>query len=101
MSGQPHWAAKVDANQEDVVSRLRETGHEVQITSRIGGGFPDIIVSRNGETALMEIKDGKGELRPGQKAFLQRWKGAVFVVRGGDEAVAVMSEYIKKKGGRK
>ena len=51
-------AKKVDANQGEIVSLLRQLGAKVCITSAVGGGFPDLVVQHRGRTMLVEIKDG-------------------------------------------
>jgi Holliday junction resolvase len=54
-------AAKIDANQEQIVSALRAAGATVQSLAAIGNGCPDLLVGFNRKTLLMEIKDGKLE----------------------------------------
>lgn len=53
-------AAKVDRNQGTIVAALRRVGCRVAITSRLGAGFPDLVVeSADGRRiALAELKDG-------------------------------------------
>lgn len=51
-------AAKVDANQKDIVAALRKAGAKVYVSSSFGRGFPDLIVGYQGQWVLLEIKDG-------------------------------------------
>lgn len=51
-------AAKVDQNQAEIVAALRQIGCSVQLLHAVGAGCPDLMVGRNGETFLLEIKDG-------------------------------------------
>ena len=50
------YARKVDANHSLIVKTLREMGCSVFDTSRVAGGFPDLVCGKNGKTALVEIK---------------------------------------------
>lgn len=51
-------AAKVDANQAEIVKALRKAGAKVQPIHTVGKGCPDIIVAHNGRWYAAEIKDG-------------------------------------------
>lgn len=50
-------AAKVDANQSEIVAALRKRGAAVLIVSQLKNAF-DILVGFNGRLFIMEIKDG-------------------------------------------
>lgn len=65
-------AARVDANQQQVVSALRAAGAYVYII-----GLPvDILVGYEGKTYLVEIKDGpKKTLTRLQQDFFANWCG--------------------------
>lgn len=94
---------RTDTNQIDIVKSLRASGCSVRILSDVGGGFPDILVGRNGVNVLMEIKDGslplsKQKLTPDEVEFHDRWKGQAAIVRDIDEAIAVVNEIVR--GGR-
>lgn len=52
-------AARVDANQREIVEALRKAGAFVQVTSSVGKGFPDLVVGFRGKWLLLECKDGK------------------------------------------
>lgn len=54
--------ARVDANHAQVVQALRSCGWTVIDTSRLGGGFPDLVAARAGRIELIEVKDGKKPL---------------------------------------
>lgn len=88
-------AARVDANQSEIVRDLRKLGCSVLDLSAVGKGCPDILVSRQGRSVLMEIKDGNKppsarKLRPQQITFHNAWQGEVVVVNDVDEALGVM-----------
>ena len=65
-------AARVDANQEAIVSALRAAGAYVWIV-----GLPvDLLVGFRNHTYLVEIKtDAKKRLTPLQADFFENWKG--------------------------
>jgi hypothetical protein len=83
-------AAKVDANQEQIVAALRTAGASVQSLAPIGRGCPDILVARAGSMWLMEVKDGKGQTNDLQKRWHIAWCADVHVVRTPDEALRVI-----------
>ena len=65
-------AARVDANQEQIVSALRAAGAYVWII-----GLPvDLAVGHAGKTALVEVKrDVKAKFTPLQEDFFKNWTG--------------------------
>ena len=86
-------AARVDANQPEIVKALRGVGATVQHLHKVGQGCPDISVGRRGTNYFLEIKDGNKppsarELTPAQKDWHAGWKGQVAVVCNADEALA-------------
>ena len=74
-------AAKVDANQTEVVEAFRKLGCSVQSLAVLGNGVPDIMVSLGGITWLVEVKAGKGKENPLQTAWASSWLGCRAVVR--------------------
>ena len=88
-------AAKVDANQEAVVSALRAAGATVQSLAAVGKGVPDLLVGYKGQTLLMEVKDGrnplsKQKLTEDQLTWHGNWKGGALAVVDGPEAALRM-----------
>jgi len=78
-------ARKIDSNQPAIVEYLRLCGCSVAITSRLGDGFPDLVVAKWGSTVLVEVKDGslspsRRRLTPEEEKFKDGWSGAYFVV---------------------
>lgn len=78
-------AKKIDANQNEIVEKLRELGATVQILSQVGQGCPDILVGVNGYNFLVEIKDGNKvksarKLTNDQIRWHQKWRGNVFII---------------------
>ena len=83
-------AARVDANQAEIVEALRQVGASVQLLHRVGGGCPDILVGYRGQNWLMEIKLPTGRVRQGQREWHQQWRGHVAVVYSVGDALRVI-----------
>lgn len=71
-------AAKVDANQEQVVSALRVAGVQVLSLAALGKGVPDLLCAFHGRLVLLEVKDGRKppsarKLTPDQELFHKQW----------------------------
>lgn len=84
------WAAKTDANQDQVVSALRAAGAIVQSLAAIGKGVSDLLVNFRGSLFLLEIKDGskvpsKQKLTKAQLEWHQFWP--VKVVNSPEQAL--------------
>ena len=88
-------AAKVDANQAEIVAALRKVGATVELLHRVGGGCPDLAVGYKGANYFIEVKDGnkspsKRELSSVQVEWHDTWRGAVAVASNIPEALAVI-----------
>lgn len=88
-------AARVDENQNEIVSALQRAGCSVQILSSVGQGCPDILVGMAGTNWILEIKNSarspsKRKLTPEQKQWHAAWKGQVNVVETIDDAFRVV-----------
>lgn len=87
-------AAKVDANQPEIVKALRNAGCGVLDLSAVGNGCPDLLVHAPfypWKHLLLEVKDGSKppsarKLTPDQQRFHEKWKGWIHVVTSVDEA---------------
>jgi hypothetical protein len=81
-------AAKVDANQQAVVDRLRAIGVHVESV----GKPVDLLCSHRGVWFVVEVKnaEGKNALTKDQVEFIGRSQGPVHIVRTPDEAVAAV-----------
>lgn len=92
-------AAKVDANQDQVVTALRAAGATVQSLASTGVGVPDLLVGFRNATYLLEIKDGKKppsarELTPDQIEWHMNWRGGpCTVINSPEEALAFSGAY--------
>ena len=88
-------AARIDANQEQIVSALRAMGATVRIVTQ-GNGLPDLLVGFRGVTILMEVKDGQKvpsarKLTPAEQKFFEEWRGGIVaIVNSVDEAIDLL-----------
>lgn len=87
-------AAKTDGNHAATRDHLRSSGWSVHDTSAVHGGFGDLVVSRLGHTAIVEVKDGRGDLNELQRRFRDGWQGAYFVVRSPEDAIKQLSLWL-------
>ena len=101
--GRPFWAQRrggnPDANQAGIVDLARELGATVEITSKVGFDFPDLVIGFRGVTVLAEVtnparkptkKDRERKAR--QAAFRSRWRGGPVVeLKTGDDLVQLLT----------
>ena len=88
-------AAKVDANQRQVVAALRGAGATVQLLHAVGEGCPDLLVGHLGANYLLEVKDGQKppsaqKLTPQQEIWHRDWRGHRVVVNSPEAALAAI-----------
>jgi hypothetical protein len=81
------YAARVDANQEQIVSALRAAGAYVYII-----GLPvDLLVGFKGHTFLVEVKHGtKKKFTKLQTDFFENWSGSTLARIDSPEAALRM-----------
>jgi len=89
-------AAKVDANQTEIVKALRSVGASVQSLASTGKGCPDLLVGFRGVNWLLEIKDGQKvksarKLTDDQVVWHQTWRGKVYIVESVDQALNLLN----------
>jgi len=80
----PRYAARIDANQNDIVKALRAAGAVVRIITQ-GDGIPDLLVGFEGGTILIEVKDGDKcpsarKLTEAEQLFFDKWVGGPLVI---------------------
>jgi len=85
-------AAKIDANQPEIVDALIRMSCSVQSLAAVGKGVPDLLIGISGRNYLVEVKDGNKapsdrKLRPAQKDWHQGWSGQVTVIETVEQAV--------------
>lgn len=91
-----------DGNHWAIVEGLRQSNHFVVSTHNVGGGFPDIVVSRNGVWCLIEIKDpvqapSARKLTPAQRRFHDEARAPVYVVTSLQEAIDAVSLEVARR----
>ena len=68
-------AAKIDANQPEIVKELRALGYSVAV------GHDDILVGHNGKTYWFEIKvNERSDIKDTQKKLIAEWTGHYAIV---------------------
>lgn len=90
------FAAKVDANQAELVRVLRAAGASVQLLHAVGKGCPDLLVGIRGVNVLAEVKDGAKVpsarvLTPDQVLWHRRWRGQVAIIESPADALALLA----------
>lgn len=83
-------AAKVDANQAEIVEALRAVGCSVQDLSSVGQGVTDLLIGCSGVNLLIEVKTTEGTYTPAQIKWHAAWRGQRSTVRSIDEALALV-----------
>ena len=96
-------AAKIDANQPDIVAALRAAGASVEPLHAVGKGVPDLLVAHRGTNYLIEVKDGgkvpsARKLTAAQVDWHAAWRGQVAVVETVEHALAVIGVHEKAPG---
>ena len=81
------WARKTDDNHQEIMDAFRAHGFSVADTSRLGQGFPDLVVAKLRMNILVEVKDGKKpssarKLTKDEQDFVDEWQGRYVVVEG-------------------
>ena len=103
----PKYAAKVDANQPEIVQAFRAMGCSVSHTHTAGEGFPDLAVGFKGAhgpvTVLVEVKDGSKplsgkQLTGAQKIWHREFQGAKAIVESVEQVAELVNSY--RRGSR-
>jgi len=86
-------AARVDANQPEIVKVFRDLGWYVLIISQLKNCC-DIIVSKGGRTIAVEIKDGskppsQQKLSKGEIKFKDEWQGEYKLITSIDDVLSI------------
>jgi hypothetical protein len=89
-------AAKIDANQNEIVKALRKLGASVWITSGLGKGAPDLVIGFRNKNYLAELKDGSKppsarKLTDDEKEFHKLWYGQVAVIESVEQAIELIT----------
>lgn len=78
---------RTDDNHAEAKKWFHDLGCSVVDLSQVGGGCPDLLVAKHGQSMLVEIKQDHGKLSAGQVEFMQTWKGICRVVRTREQAI--------------
>ena len=98
MTGRPanaRLAARVDANQAEIVSALKQivgSDNVFNLKEPV-----DLMVAYGGRNILMEVKGEKGKLTPKQDIFFNNWQGQVDIVRNVQDAIDVINKATKRR----
>ena len=82
-------AAKKDLNHNAIAQVFMDEGCSVFDASGVGQHFPDLVVAKDGDTVLVEVKGKGGKLSEGQREFADKWQGRAYTVRTEIEARAL------------
>ncbi len=81
------YAARTDANQSEIVAALRGAHWTVELTHRLGSGYPDLHASKDGYAILVEVKMPGEKLTSDEEQFHRRWQGPLIIAYSGQQAV--------------
>jgi len=80
-------AARTDRNHAEIRDCLRKMGVKVFDTSRLGGGFPDLVACHRGRVYLFEVKMPGCKLTPDEVEFHREYDGYVSIVYSVEDAL--------------
>ena len=89
-------ANRRDSTHKEVSQAFRALGWKVADLSRVGSGFPDILIARSCcKMALIEIKATKGKRAENQIDFAEYWPVPIYVARNTEDAENIHLALIK------
>lgn len=91
-------AAKVDANQAEIVKALRGMGAAACSTAALGKGAADLLVAFRGIHVWLEIKSPGEKLNAMQVEFHATWPAPIYVVTSPEEAMTAVAEAARPQG---
>lgn len=84
-------AKRVDGNQGEIISALRQAGCSVTDTHELGHGFPDVVAGRAGVNYLIEIKrTAHSPLTPDEVTWHGTWLGYAVILHSPEQALAAI-----------
>lgn len=90
-------AARIDANQREIVAALRKVPEcSVRSLASSHDGIPDLLVGYRNLNFLFEVKGKDGKLTPMQEEFFENWHGQVCIVRSNEEALEELIRLVNK-----
>jgi hypothetical protein len=86
---------RVDTNQKEIVTALRNAGATVHLLSAVGQGCPDLLVGYGGVNFLLEVKDGAKpksarKLTQSEQEWHDHWRGSVAIVEDVTQALVLI-----------
>lgn len=82
-----------DENHKEIAEALARFGPEPIDTTKVGGGFPDLVWPWQGWTVGFEVKRVDGTLTPAQERFHAEWRGGpLFVIQSAADIPAVIEQ---------
>lgn len=81
------YKKRTDQNHILIKNALIEHGFSVYDLRNVGGGLPDLLVSKNKKTVLVEVKTATGKLNQLQQEFRRSWQGRIFILRTVEDVV--------------
>ena len=91
------YAKRVDSNQAEIVRAFKDMGCSVFDSSRMAGGFPDLVLGVNKITCLVEIKSSAAaRYTPAQEAFMLNWHGSTVARIDSVDAAIRLVNLLKK-----
>jgi hypothetical protein len=85
-NGNMRNAAKVDANQAEIIETAEGIGAVATSLHRYGRGVPDLLISYRGRWFLVEVKTETGTLTKAEKEFIEKhWNAKVYIVRNSQQ----------------
>lgn len=90
-------AARIDANQTEIIDALRSVGAEVQPLHTVGDGCVDILVAYRNVWYVIEIKDGskppsRRKLTPAEQGWHDRFgvQAPVYIAETIEESLQII-----------
>jgi len=92
------YAKRVDLNHQEIVKTLRSLGAGVVDMSRVGQGFPDLLVHFQNQSVLVEVKSGENKkFTQAQLRFISNWQGPAIVRINDVEGAIRLMNILKDK----
>ena len=85
-------AARIDANQPDIVKGLRAFGASVTSMASLGDGVPDLLIGFRQRWYVMEVKAEDGELTPDQIDWIAKQRAPVYTVKSLEHAIKFLTD---------
>ena len=90
---------RTDKNQSKIVDDLRGNGYGVLDIHQIGNGAPDLVVSDQKYTVLVEVKDIGGRYTPKESEWALKWPGDVITAFSARDVQAWFSDRADRDNG--